>query len=51
LSKPGLPDGIFAYQKSPFGNILEGLEIEIVGICTYLQPFVFKAIWYILWPI
>jgi hypothetical protein len=27
-----LPDGIFAYQKSRFGNIFEGLGIENVGI-------------------
>jgi hypothetical protein len=39
-----LPDGIFSYQKSQFGKILEGLGIENVGIfyCSvefYLRPF------------
>jgi hypothetical protein len=28
----GLPDGIFSYQKSQFGYILEGLGMENVGI-------------------
>jgi hypothetical protein len=31
----GLPDGIFAKQKSKFGYILEGLEMENVG--TFLE--------------
>jgi hypothetical protein len=31
-SKTGLPDGIFSYQKSQFGYMLEGLEMENVGI-------------------
>jgi hypothetical protein len=39
----GLPDGIFANQKSQFGHNLEGLEMEI---CCYI----FLAIWTILWP-
>jgi hypothetical protein len=26
-----LPDGIFLYQKSQFGNILEGLGMENIG--------------------
>jgi hypothetical protein len=26
--KPGLPDGIFSYQKCQFGYILEGLGTE-----------------------
>jgi hypothetical protein len=30
--KPGLPDGIFANQKSKFCNIFEGFGIENVGI-------------------
>jgi hypothetical protein len=38
-----LPDGIFSYQKSQFGYILEGPGIEIVGIVSvhfeYLRPF------------
>jgi hypothetical protein len=29
---PGLPDGIFACQKSNFGHILEGLRMENAGI-------------------
>jgi hypothetical protein len=28
----GLPDGIFSYQKSQFGYILEGLGMEKAGI-------------------
>jgi hypothetical protein len=28
---PGLPDGIFSNQKSRFGLILEGLEMEDNG--------------------
>jgi hypothetical protein len=35
-----LPDGIFSFQKFQFGCILEGLEMENVGI--------FLAIWNIL---
>jgi hypothetical protein len=31
-SAPGLPDGIFSNQKSPFGIIWEGLAVEDVGI-------------------
>jgi hypothetical protein len=27
-----LPDGLFSNQKSQFGKILEGLEVEDVGI-------------------
>jgi hypothetical protein len=30
--KAGLPDGLFANQKSQFGSNLEGLRIENVGI-------------------
>jgi hypothetical protein len=29
---PELPDGIFSYPKYQFGNIVEGLEMENVGI-------------------
>jgi hypothetical protein len=29
---PGLPDCIFLDQKSQFGPVLEGLEMEDVGI-------------------
>jgi hypothetical protein len=33
IDSPGLPDdGISAYQKSQYGNILEGSEMENVGI-------------------
>jgi hypothetical protein len=39
----GLPDGIFSNQKSQFGEILEALGIEKVGIYS-------TAIWYILRP-
>jgi hypothetical protein len=37
-----LPDGIFLNQKSRFGQILEGLAMEKVGI--------FMSIWSSLWP-
>jgi hypothetical protein len=48
-SEAGLPDGIFSNQKSQFGQILEGLEMENVGIFYgYLENI--TAIWYILWP-
>jgi hypothetical protein len=39
----------FQTKKLQFGEILEGLAIEDVGIfCGHLVYFV--AIWYILWP-
>jgi hypothetical protein len=43
---PGLPDGIFAYQKSKFGHILEGLGMENVGIILGYLVY-FMGIWYI----
>jgi hypothetical protein len=44
-----LPDGIFSNQKSRFGLILEGLEMEKVE--TFYGNFEYiTAIWYILWP-
>jgi hypothetical protein len=43
-----LPDGIFSKQKSHFGEILEGLEMENVGIFYGHLEYVL-AIWYILW--
>jgi hypothetical protein len=48
VNRPGLPDGIFAFQKSLFGCILEGLEIESVGI-FYQHLVYFISLWYILW--
>jgi hypothetical protein len=39
----GLPDGLFCYQKSQFGYILEGLGMENVifeNIWTILTQFV-----------
>jgi hypothetical protein len=48
-----LPDGIFSNQKSQFGQILEGLEIENIGIfyghLEYITViwYIFFAIWYI----
>jgi hypothetical protein len=44
LTKPGLLDGIFSYQKSQFGDILEGLGMKNVVPIFYdnwniLQPF------------
>jgi hypothetical protein len=44
-----LPDGIFSNQKSRFGQILEGLAMEDVGV-FYVHLVYFMAIWYILWP-
>jgi hypothetical protein len=41
-----LPDGLFLYQKSQLGKILEGLLIEDVGV--FRGHFVyFTAKWYI----
>jgi hypothetical protein len=47
--QPGLPDGLFSYQKSQFGCILEGLGMENVGI-FYDRLEYFTDIWYNLWP-
>jgi hypothetical protein len=44
-----LPDGLFSNQESRFGSILEGLEMENVGI-FYDRLEYFTAIWYNLWP-
>jgi hypothetical protein len=43
-----LPDGIFSNQKSQFGYILEGLEIEN-GFIFYDHLKNVIAIWYNLW--
>jgi hypothetical protein len=44
-----LPDGLFSYQKSQLGYILEGFDMEKVGIFyDHLQYF--NAILYSLWP-
>jgi hypothetical protein len=43
---PGLPDGIFPNQKSQFGQTLEGLAMEDVGIINEHLVY-FTAIWYI----
>jgi hypothetical protein len=58
VRRPGLPDGLFSNQKSKFGQILEGLALEDVGIHIFghfLRSFVilyehlvsFVVIWYI----
>jgi hypothetical protein len=44
-----LPDDIFSNKKSHFGEILEGLAIEYVGI-FYGHLVYFTTLWYILWP-
>jgi hypothetical protein len=31
----GLPDGLFSYQKSQFGKILEGFVIKNVGMAVW----------------
>jgi hypothetical protein len=36
-STTGLAGGMFAYPKSQFGHILQGLEMDNVGICI-LRP-------------
>jgi hypothetical protein len=38
LARAGLPDGIYAYKKSQFWYILEGFEMENVGV-GILLPF------------
>jgi hypothetical protein len=38
----GLPDGIFSYQKSNFGNFLDGNEMENVGIFYRLSVIVWS---------
>jgi hypothetical protein len=47
LRKAWLPDGLFSYQKSQFGYILESLGMENVNkLFDHFQYF--KAVW--LWP-
>jgi hypothetical protein len=50
LSNTGLPDGIFSDQKSKLGFILEGVEMENVGIFSGHLEYI-MAIWYIIWPL
>jgi hypothetical protein len=45
--KSGLPDGIFSKQKSKFGQILEGLAMEYVGLLFIGRLVYFTAHWYI----
>jgi hypothetical protein len=46
---------MFSYQKFHFGNILEGFEMENVGIINdhfvyfVVIWYILQAIWYILW--
>jgi hypothetical protein len=42
VKRAGLPDGLFSNQTPKFGKILEGLEMENVGI--------FMTVWKILRP-
>jgi hypothetical protein len=49
---PGLPDGIFSYQKSQCGYILRALVWKKVGILGHLEYVMdilvyFGVIWYI----
>jgi hypothetical protein len=44
-----LPDGLFSNKKSQLGLILNGLEMENVGI-FYDHLVYYMAIWYNLWP-
>jgi hypothetical protein len=48
LKSPGLPDGLFSNQKSKFGSILEGLEMEDVGK-YYRHLLHFTVSCYFLW--
>jgi hypothetical protein len=48
-SSPGLPDGLFSYQKSLFGYVLEGLGMENIGIFNDHFEY-FTAIRYIVQP-
>jgi hypothetical protein len=48
-SNARLPDGLFSYQKSEFGEILEGLRLENVDIC-YGHLEYFTDTWDILRP-
>jgi hypothetical protein len=48
LPEPGLPDGLFSNQISEFGQILEGLAIEDVGI-FYEHLVHFTVFCHILW--
>jgi hypothetical protein len=48
LYNSGLPDGLFSNQKSNFGEILEGLAMEDVGI-FYGHLVHFTVFCYILW--
>jgi hypothetical protein len=46
-----LPDGLFSYQKSQFGYILEGLGVENVDIFyDHLEYFTATSMVY-LWPL
>jgi hypothetical protein len=45
-SLTGLPDGLFSNQKYQFGQILEGLAMEVVAI-FYVHLAFSTAIWYI----
>jgi hypothetical protein len=45
---PGVPDGIFSYQKSHFWLIFEGLQMEILGI-FYGHFVVIKAFGKFFW--
>jgi hypothetical protein len=44
VTKAGLPDGIFGYQKSNFWFILEGLEVEILSYFTAIWCIIHIAI-------
>jgi hypothetical protein len=46
-SYPGLPDGLFSNQKSQFGYIVEGLEME--NVLIFYNHLKFMVIWYNLW--
>jgi hypothetical protein len=45
MRKVGLPDCLSSNQKFRFGQILEGLAMEVAGI-LYVHLVYFMAIWY-----
>jgi hypothetical protein len=47
MGQPELPNGLFEYQKSPFGYILEGRGVGNAGICNGHLEYI-TVIWYIL---
>jgi hypothetical protein len=49
-TESGLPDYLFAYQKSQFWYILDGLGVENVCILHFNLVY-FVVVWYVVWPL